>query len=163
MYARKYPQFNTGKIFNGSIMRQGITYWLAFCVGVTLTCLVICHTSIKHWPAYVTQAVSIVAYPLAEMVIPGEARLGRRPTGVGHSKITRVCVLSWPLSVLPSLYFLTVTKSCHTKFPMKCDESLVFVVAEVVSNQFKAIKTIKKIFLRMVVITKNYMSNRCFP
>jgi len=74
------------------------------------------------------------------LIIPGEARLGRRPTGVAHSKITRVRVLSWPLPMLTSLYFLTVTKSCHTKFPMKCDESLVFVVAEVVSNQFEAIK-----------------------
>jgi len=60
-----------------------------------------------------------------------------------------VRVLSWPLPVITSLYFLTVkkschtvTKSCHTKFPMKCDESLVFVVAEVVSNQFKDIKKI---------------------
>jgi len=61
-------------------------------------------------------------------IIPGAARLGRRPTGVAHSKITRVRVLSWQLPVLTSLYFLTVTKSCH----MKCDESLVFVVAEVV-------------------------------
>jgi len=75
-------------------------------------------------------------------IIPGTARLGRRPTGIAHSKITRVRVLSWPLPVLTSLYFLTVTKSCHMKFPMKCDESLVFVVAEVVSNQFKAIKKI---------------------
>jgi len=78
--------------------------------------------------------------------IPGAARLGLRPTGVAHSKITRVRVLSWPLPVLTSLYFLTVTKSYHTKFPMKCDESLVFVVAEVVSNQFEAIK---KIFLSL--------------
>jgi len=31
---------------------------------------------------------------------------------------------------------------------MKCDESLVFIVAEVVSNQFKSIKAMKKIFLR---------------
>jgi len=48
----------------------------------------------------------------AEMqtVIPGAAQLGRRPTGVAHSKITRVCVLSWPLPMLTSLYFLTVTK-----------------------------------------------------
>jgi len=45
-----------------------------------------------------------------------------------------VRVLSWPLPVLTSLYFLTVTKSG--------DESLVFVVAEVVSDQFKAIKEI---------------------
>jgi len=79
-------------------------------------------------------------------IIPGAARLGRRPTGVAHSKITRVRVLSWPLPVLTSLYFLTVTKSCYTKFPTKCDESLVFVVAEVVSNQFKAIT---KIFLSL--------------
>jgi len=93
-------------------------------------------------------------------VIPGAARLGRRPTGVAHSKITRVRVLSWPLPMLTSLYFLTVTKSCHMQYPMKFDESLVFVVAEVVSNQFKAIK---KIFLRTAVSTKNYMSNRCFP
>jgi len=77
-----------------------------------------------------------------KFIIPGAARLGRRSTGVAHSKITRVRVLSWPLPVLPSLYFLIVTKSCHTKFPMKCDESLVFVVAEVVSNQFKAVKKI---------------------
>jgi len=76
--------------------------------------------------------------------IPGTARLGRRPTGVAHSKTTRVRVLSWPLPMLISLYFLTITKSCHTR----------------VINQFKAIK---KIFLSMVVITKNYMSNRCFP
>jgi len=62
--------------------------------------------------------------------------------GVAHSKITRVRVLSWPLPMLTSLYFLTVTKSCHTQFSMKYDESLVFVVAEVVSNQFKAIKKI---------------------
>jgi len=68
---------------------------------------------------------------IREFVIPGKARLGRRPTGVTHSKITRVLVLSWPLPVLPSVHFLTVTKSCHTvtkscrtKFPMKCDESL---------------------------------------
>jgi len=87
--------------------------------------------------------------------------------GVAHSKITRVRILSWLLRMLTNLYFLTVTKSCHTvtkschtKFPMKCNESLVFVVTEVVSNQFKAIK---KIFLSTVVITKNYMSNRCFP
>jgi len=79
-----------------------------------------------------------------DVFIPGAARLGCRPTGVAHSKITRVRVLSWPLLVLTSLYFLTVTKSCHTQ----------------VSNQFKAIK---KIFLSTVVITKNYMSNRCFP
>jgi len=46
------------------------------------------------------------------------------------------------------------------KFPMKRDESLIFVVAEVVSNQFKAIK---KIFLSTMVITKNYISNRYFP
>jgi len=81
--------------------------------------------------------------PLATIIlIPGAARLGRRITGVAHSKITRVRVLSWPLSVLTSLYFLTLTKSYHTKFPMNGDESLVFVVAEVVSNQFKAIKKI---------------------
>jgi len=43
---------------------------------------------------------------------------------------------------------------------MKCDESLVFVVTEVVSNQFKAIK---KMYLSTLVITKNYMSNRYFP
>jgi len=104
-----------------------------------------------------------MSYNLIERLIPGEARLGRRPTGVAHSKITRVRVLSWPLPVFPSLYFLTVTKSRHTKFLMKCDESLVFVVAEVVNNQFKAIKAIKKIFLSTVVITKYYMSNRCFP
>jgi len=79
---------------------------------------------------------------MTTVVIPGAARLGRRPTGVAYSKITRVRVLSWPLPVLTSLYFLTVTKSCHTKVPMKCDETLVFVVAEVVSNQFKAIKKI---------------------
>jgi len=73
-------------------------------------------------------------------IIPGAARLGRRPTGIAHCKITRVCILSWPLPVLTSLYFLTVTKSCHTLTKscyMKCDESLVFVVAEVVNNQFK--------------------------
>jgi len=74
------------------------------------------------------------------IIIPGAARLGRRPRGVAHSKITRVRVLSWPLPMITSLYFLTVTKSCHTKFPIKCDERLVFVVAEVVSNQFKATK-----------------------
>jgi len=79
------------------------------------------------------------------MFIPGQARLGRRPTGVAHSKITRVRVLSWPLPVLTILYFLTVTKSCHAQFPMKCDETPVFVVAEVVSNEFKAIKAIKNI------------------
>jgi len=45
------------------------------------------------------------------------------------------------------------TKSCHTKFPMKCDESLVFVVAEVVSNQFKARK---KILVFSVNNGKNY-------
>jgi len=55
----------------------------------------------------------------------GYARLGRRPTGVAHSKITRVRVPGWPLPVQTSLYFLTVAKSSHTKFPMKCDESLV--------------------------------------
>jgi len=71
-----------------------------------------------------------------------------------------VRVLSWPLPVLTSLYFLTVTKSCHTvtkSCNMKCDESLVFVVAEVVSNQFKAINKIlvfsvnngKKYFIRL--------------
>jgi len=38
-------------------------------------------------------------------IILGEARLGRRPTGVAHSKITRVRVLSWPLPLLTSLYF----------------------------------------------------------
>jgi len=94
------------------------------------------------------------------VLIPGKARLGRRPTGVANSKFTCMHVLSGPLQMLTSLYFLTVTKSCHTKFPMKCNESLVFVVVEVVSNQFKAIK---QIFLSTVVITKNYMSNRCFP
>jgi len=73
-----------------------------------------------------------------QKLIPGAARLGRRPTCVAHSKITRVRILSWPLPVLISMYFLTVTKSCH----MKCDESLVFVVPEVVSNQFEAIKKI---------------------
>jgi len=80
----------------------------------------------------------------------GRSPVGRRPTGVAHSKITRVRVLSWPLSVLTSLYFLTVTKSG--------DESLVFVVAELVSNQFKAIKKIsafsvnngKKYFIRVL-------------
>jgi len=91
--------------------------------------------------------------------ISGAARLGCRPARVAHSKITRVRVLSWSLPVLTSLYFLTVTKSCHTKSTMKCDESLVFVVAEVVSrpNQFKAIKKIlvfsvnngKKYFIRV--------------
>jgi len=90
--------------------------------------------------------------------------------GVTHSKITRVRILCWPLPVLTitSLYYVLtvtkschmVTKSCHTKFPMKCNESLVFVVTEVVSNQFKAIK---KIFLSTLVITKNYMTNGCFP
>jgi len=90
--------------------------------------------------------------------MPGTAQLGRRPMGITHSKITRVHVLSWPLPVLTSLYFLTATKSCHTKFPMKCDESLVFVVAEVVSNQFKAIK---KIFLSLtgVEILSHEISN----
>jgi len=38
-------------------------------------------------------------------LILGETRLGRRPTGVAHSKITRVRVLSWPLPLLTSLYF----------------------------------------------------------
>jgi len=75
---------------------------------------------------------------------------GRR---VAHSKITRVRVLSWPLPVLTSLYFLTVTKSRHTKFPMKCDESLVFVVAEVVNNQFK---TIKKILLSLTDVFRKH-------
>jgi len=86
--------------------------------------------------------------------ISGAARLGRRPTGIAHSKITRVRVLSWPLPVLTSLYFLTVTKSG--------DESLVFVVREVVSNQFKAIKKIsvfsanngKKYFIPVFYIDK---------
>jgi len=49
-------------------------------------------------------------------IIPDAARLGRRHTGVTHSKITRVRVLSWPLPVLTSLCFLNVTE-----FPMKCD------------------------------------------
>jgi len=84
--------------------------------------------------------------------ILGEACRGI--TGVAHSNITCVRVLSWPLQVLTSLYFLTVTKSCHTKFSMKCDESLVFVVAEVVCNQFKAIKAIKKIILSTVSLQK---------
>jgi len=87
------------------------------------------------------------------MLYRAKPRLGRRPTGVAHSKITRVHLLSWPLPVLTSLYFLTVMKSCHTK----CDESLVFIVAEEVSNQFKAIKKIlvfsvnngKKYFIRV--------------
>jgi len=93
--------------------------------------------------------------------------------GVAHSKIARVHVLSWPLPVLTSLYFLTVTKSCHTKFPMKCDESLVFVVAEVVSNQFKAIKkiflsTLFRCFRRallyqtIVIMVKKYFFFGCF-
>jgi len=56
-------------------------------------------------------------------IIPGAARLCRRPT------------VSW-----------------HTQFPMKCDESLVFVVAEVVSNQFKAMK---KIFLSLTGVFVN--------
>jgi len=63
------------------------------------------------------------------LVIPGAAQLGRRPTGIAHSKITHVRVLSWLLPGLTSLYFLTVTKSCHmvTKSCyMKCDESLSF-------------------------------------
>jgi len=40
----------------------------------------------------------------------GRSAVGRRPTGVAHSKITRVRVLSWPLPVLTSLYFFTVTQ-----------------------------------------------------
>jgi len=37
--------------------------------------------------------------------------LALRPTlGCAHSKITRVRVLSWPLPVLTSLYFLRVTE-----------------------------------------------------
>jgi len=87
-----------------------------------------------------TSQLSLTAH--GQFVIPVAARLGRRPTGVAHSKFTRVRVLSWPLPVLTSLYFFTVTNSCHTKFAMKFDESLVFVVAEVVSNQFKVIKKI---------------------
>jgi len=39
----------------------------------------------------------------------GRSPVGRRPTGVAHSKITRVRVLSWPLPVRTSLHFLT----CH--------------------------------------------------
>jgi len=85
--------------------------------------------------------------------IPGTAQLDRRLTGVAYSKITRVRVLSWPLPVLTSLYFLTVTKSCHTKFPMKCDKSLVFVVVQVVSNQFKVIK---KIFLSLTGVFRKH-------
>jgi len=46
-------------------------------------------------------------------LIPGEARLGRRPTGVAYSKITRVRVLSWPLPLLTSLYFCRSRKYCH--------------------------------------------------
>jgi len=49
-------------------------------------------------------------------IYTGHSLLGRRPTGVAHSKITRVRVLSWPLPVQTSLYFLTVTKywvTCH--------------------------------------------------
>jgi len=80
-----------------------------------------------------------------------------------------VRVLSWPLPMLTSLYFLTVTKSCHTKFLMKCDESLVFVVAEVVSNQFKAIKKIlvfsvnngEKYFIR-VFQTNTFILDNCY-
>jgi len=53
----------------------------------------------------------------------GHSPVGRRPTGVAHSKITRVRVLSWLLTSRP-MYFWLVTKSCHTK----------------VSNQFKAIR-----------------------
>jgi len=88
---------------------------------------------------------TIMITKMIMIIIPAAARLGCRPTGVAHSKITRVRVLSWPLPVLTSLYFLTVTitKSCY----MKCDESLVFVVAEVVSNQFKAIKKISAFFV----------------
>jgi len=68
-----------------------------------------------------------------EDFISGAAQLGRGPTGIAHSKITRVSVLSWPLPVLTSLlHGDTVTKSCH----IKGDESLVLVVTEVVSNQF---------------------------
>jgi len=40
----------------------------------------------------------------------GRSSVGRRPTGVAHSKITHVRVLSWPLPVRTSLYFLT----CHS-------------------------------------------------
>jgi len=46
----------------------------------------------------------------------GRGQVGRRPTDVAHSEITRVRVLSWPLPVRTSLYFLTVTKywvTCH--------------------------------------------------
>jgi len=66
-----------------------------------------------------------IAWNRRRPIIPVEARLGRRPTGVAHSKITRVRVLSWPLPLLTSLYFwlsrkychnLPVTKYCHTKF-----------------------------------------------
>jgi len=87
---------------------------------------------------------------IAITIIPGAAWLGHRPTGLAHSKIIHVRVLSWPLPVLTSLYFMTVTKSCHTVMKscyMKCDESLVFVVAEVVSNRFKAIKKISVFFM----------------
>jgi len=65
---------------------------------------------------------SLVEYRCFDKDYTRLSRLGRRFTGVAHSKITRVRVLSWPLPVLTSLYFLTVTKSCHTKFSMNAFE-----------------------------------------
>jgi len=52
-----------------------------------------------YWLCCVTELTVGEAYC---GLIPGAARLGRRPTGVAHSKITRVRVLSWPLPVLTS-------------------------------------------------------------
>jgi len=49
-------------------------------------------------------------------IYTGRSPVGRRPAGAARSKITRVRVLSWPLLVRTSLYFLTVMKywvTCH--------------------------------------------------
>jgi len=64
-----------------------------------------------YWIAYFLFLCNNIEH---DVLILGAARLGRRPTGVAHSKITHVRVLSWSLPMLTSLYFLTVTKSCHT-------------------------------------------------
>jgi len=50
---------------------------------------------------------------ILRLLIPGEARLGRTPTGVAQSEITHVRVLSWPLPLLTSLYFCRSRKYCH--------------------------------------------------
>jgi len=56
--------------------------------------------------------VVVVVVVVVVSVIQGTSPVvGRRPTrGCTHSKITHVHVLSWPLPLLTSLYFLAVTQ-----------------------------------------------------